>query len=130
MNLKKYFLPKGWTEKKISEDTYLLTIPQEELEAWKIKRWKKDNVEKLIRENGFHMKSEGRSGTIYFVQENQVCEIYFEVSGVKEFDILISFEGLTEWELPERKTIGKTEKEEILEKLKIWLKEKKIKSDL
>ena len=33
MNLKKYFLPKGWTEKKISEDSYLVSIPKEQIEA-------------------------------------------------------------------------------------------------
>ena len=130
MNLKKYLLPKGWTEKKISEDSYLLNIPKEQIEAWKIKRWKKDNVEKIITQNGFHLKPEGRNGTIYFVKESQVCEIYFESSAVKEFDILIFFERLTEWELPEKKTLLEIEKKEILEKLMIWLKEKKIKSDL
>ena len=130
MNLKKYFLPKGWTEKKISEDSYLLNIPKEQIEAWKIKQWKKDNVEKIISQTGFHMKPDGRNGTIYFVKENQVCEIYFEISGVKEFDILIFFDQLTEWELPKRKPILEDEKKEILEKLLNWLKEKNIKSDI
>lgn len=130
MNLKKYLLPKGWTEKKISEDTYLLNISKEDIELWKIKKWKKDNVEKIINQNGFHMKPDGRNGTIYFVKESQICEIYFETSAAKEFDILIFFNQLTEWELPRRRPITEDEKNEILEKLKSWLKEKNTKSDL
>lgn len=130
MDLKKYFLPKGLTEKKISENSFLLNIPKEQIETWKIKRWEKDNVEKMLSENGFHMKPEDRNGTIYFVKENQFCEIYFESSAVKEFDVLIFFDQLAEWESPKRKPILEAEKKEILEKLLTWLKEIKIKSDL
>ena len=130
MNLKKYFLPKGWTEKKISEDSYLVSIPKEQIEAWKIKRWKKNNVEELIKINGFHMKPDGRNGTIYFVEENKLCEIYFESSAVKEFDILIFFEQILEWQLPKRIAILESEKEQIRKKLKMWLNDRAIKSDL
>lgn len=130
MNFKKYFLPKGWTEKKISEDSFLFEIPEEQIESWKLKRWKKDKVEELINKDGFHMKTEGRSGTIYFVEEKKLCEIYYEISGVKEFDILIFFDQLTEWQLPNKKVMVKKEMEKIQEKLILWLKEKRIKSDL
>jgi hypothetical protein len=130
MNLKKYFLPKGWTEKKNSEDSYRLNIPSEQIDSWKAKKWKKDNVEKLMKIDGFHMKADGRSGTIYFVEDNKLCEIYFESSAVKEFDILIFFDELSHWELPIRKEMTEDKKKLNLEKLKIWLKEKKLKSDL
>ncbi|MFC5683825.1 hypothetical protein ACYE2N_01660 [Flavobacterium sp. MAHUQ-51] len=130
MTFLKYFLPKGWTEKKISEDSYILNIPKKQYEAWKIERWKKDNIEEIVKLDGFHIKPDGRNGTIYFVKENKVCEIYFESSAVKEFDILIFFEQLTEWELPKRKPIIENEKKEIFEKILIWLEDKKIKSDL
>ena len=49
---------------------------------------------------------------------------------VKELDILIFFDQLSHWELPIRKEMTEDEKKLILEKLKIWLKEKKLKSDL
>ena len=76
------------------------------------------------------MKTDGRNGTIYFVEENKLCEIYFESSAVKEFDILIFFEQILEWQLPKRIAILESEKEHIREKLKMWLNDREIKSDL
>lgn len=130
MNLKKYFLPKGWTEKRISEDSYLVHIPKEQIDSWKVKRWKKHKVEELIKINGFHMKPDGRNGTIYFIEEFKLCEIYFETSAVKEFDILIFFEQISEWQLPKKIVLLESEKEQIREKLKMWLNTNAIKSDL
>ena len=130
MNLLKYILPKSWTESKISESSYLTNIPNEEIDKWQIDHWKKDKVNKLIQKDGFYLKPDGRSGTIYFVEENKLCQIYFEISGVKEFDILIFFEQLNQWELPNRKGMLENEKEVIKEKLSIWLGKEKIKADL
>ena len=76
------------------------------------------------------MKPDGRNGTIYFVEENKLCEIYFESSAVKEFDILIFFEQILEWQLPKRIAILESEKEQIRKKLKMWLNDRAIKSDL
>ena len=64
------------------------------------------------------------------MEENKLCQIYFEISGVKEFDILIFFEQLNQWELPNRKVMLENEKEVIKEKLSIWLGKEKIKADL
>jgi hypothetical protein len=130
MNLLKHLLPKSWTETKTSENSYLINIPKEEIDKWQILRWKKDNVNKLIKKDGFYIKPDGRNGVIYFVDENQLCQIYFESSAVKEFDILIFFEQLNEWQLPNKKVILDNEKEIIREKLLFWLKDKKLKSDL
>jgi hypothetical protein len=130
MNLLKYILPKGWTETKISENSYLTNIPQEQIDQWQIERWKKDKVNKLIQKDGFYLKPNGRSGTIYFVDNNQLCELGIEISGVKEFDIIIYFEQLIEWKLPNKKIILENEKETIRERLLIWLKKEKIKADL
>ena len=130
MNLLKYILPKGWTETKISENSYLTNIPQEQIDQWQIERWKKDKVNKLIQKDGFYLKSIGRSGTIYFVDNNQLCELDIEISGVKEFDFIIYFEQLKEWELPNKKIMLENEKETIRERLLIWLEKEKIKADL
>lgn len=116
--------------KKISDNTYLVNIPEEQIESLKLKRWKKDNVENLVNENGFHIKPDGRSGTIYFVENNQLCEFYIEISGVKEFDIIIYFDQLNEWVLPNKKVMLESQKESIREKLIIWLEKEKIKADL
>jgi hypothetical protein len=67
MNFKKYLFPKNYTETKIYENNYLVNIPEVELETWQITQWKKDNVNKIIDKDGFHLKPDGRSGTIYFV---------------------------------------------------------------
>jgi len=130
MNLLKYILPKGWTETKISENSYLTNIPKEQIDQWQIERWKKDKVNKLIQKDGFYLKPNGRSGTIYFVDNNQLCELGIEISGVKEFDIIIYFEQLIEWKLPNKKIMLENEKETIRERLLIWLKKEKIKADL
>jgi hypothetical protein len=123
-------LPEGWTETKISEDSYIVNVPQEEKDKWKLERWKKDKIESLVKKEGFHLKEQGRSGTIYFVEKGKFCEIDLEISGVSQYDILIFFDGLSEWVFPSKKEMTDTEKEEIKEKLVIWLKIKKIKAEL
>ena len=130
MNLLKYLLPKGWTETKISDDFYETNIPQEQINKWQKVRWKKDKLTKLLINDGFYLKTDGRSGIIYFVENNQLCEIYIEISGVKEFDFTIYFDQLNEWILPSKKVMLESQKESIREKLIIWLEKEKIKVDL
>ena len=130
MNLLKYLLPKGWTETKISDDFYETNIPQEQINKWQKVRWKKDKLTKLLINDGFYLKTDGRSGIIYFVENNQLCEIYIEISGVKEFDFTIYFDQLNEWILPSKKVMLESQKESIREKLIIWLEKEKIKADL
>jgi hypothetical protein len=38
-----------------------------------------DNVDGLIGKNGVHLKSHGRAGTIYFVDELEVFEVEYEL---------------------------------------------------
>ena len=130
MNLLKYLFPKGWTETKISDDFYETNIPQEQINKWQKVRWKKDKLTKLLINDGFYLKTDGRSGIIYFVENNQLCEIYIEISGVKEFDFTIYFDQLNEWILPSKKVMLESQKESIREKLIIWLEKEKIKADL
>jgi hypothetical protein len=95
-------LPEGSTETKISEDTYITHIPQEQKDKWENERRKKDKIDKLSKRDGFYDKSSGRAGTIYYVENGKVCELDYEISGVKEFDILIYFNQLTEWVFPDK----------------------------
>ena len=83
-----------------------------------------------MNDDGFHIKQDFRAGTIYFVENFKVCEIYFELSGVSKFDILVFFDNLEEWSLPFKIKMTKLEIQEIREKLIIWLNEEKIKFDL
>jgi hypothetical protein len=130
MNLLKCILQKSWIENNTSENEYWSELLKIENNKWQIDHWKKDKVDKLIKIDGFHLKEDGRAGTIYYVEENKLCQIFFEISGVKQFDILIFFEQLKQWELPVKKNLSDNEIEEIKEKLLIWLQKKNIKSDL
>jgi hypothetical protein len=130
MNLLKCILQKSWIENNTSENEYWSELSKMENNKWQIDHWKKDKINMLIKKDGFHLKEDGRAGTIYYVEENKLCQIFFEISGVKQFDILIFFEQLKQWELPVKKNLSDNEIEEIKEKLLIWLQKKNIKSDL
>lgn len=127
---RKLKLPEGWTETKISENTYLTHVPEEQIEAWEKERREEDDVNKLINKDGFHLISRGRSGTVYYVNSGRICEIYFEISGVEKYDLLFWFEDLKNWFYPEKVTILTDEKNKIKTEFEIWLKTKKIRTDL
>lgn len=122
-------LPEGWTETQISEDTYITHIPQEQKDKWLIEKWAKDNLIEILLKDGFHLKQDGRAGTIYYVAEGRFCEIDYELSAVPQFDILIFFDNVTEWSYPKQ---GMTEEEKIKlkQELSDWLTEERIKNDL
>ena len=40
---------------------------------------------------------DGRSGLIYFRRDDHVLELYWEMSGVDDYDILLSLEGVRRW---------------------------------
>jgi hypothetical protein len=82
------------------------------------------------RKNGFRIKSYGRAGKIIYVDNEKVCEIDLEVSGVPQFTILIYFDALQYWTKPEGALISNEEKLEIRSKLIDWLAKKKLKAQL
>ena len=126
----KSLLSKIFKRNNTSQNLYFMNIPINGIDNWKLELWKKDDVINIINKNGFYLKPDYRAGSIYYVNNNQLCQIYIEQSGVKELDILIFFDQLSHWELPIRKEITEDEKKLIFKKLKIWLKQKKLKSDL
>ena len=123
-------LPQGWTETKVSEDIYVTKIPQEQKDNWDNERREKDNVRKLSKKDGFHDKPKGRQGTIYFVDNGKVCELFYEISGAKEYDILIWFDQFNEWILPNVESINQVDKQVIKDKLIHWLDSKNIRVEL
>lgn len=123
-------LPQYWTETKISEDTYQVNIPKNKIDQWNSERHERDKVEILIKTNGFYNKPSGRSGTIYYVNKGKLCEIYVEISGISNYDILINFDNLKEWVLPFKKLITSAEKIVIKKRLKFWLAKENIKASL
>lgn len=123
-------LPSGWSETQVAENTFVTKIPQEEKNKWSADRRIKDKVSNLINKNGFHQINEGRAGTFYYVKDSKVCEFFYEMSAVQEFDILVWFEELNEWFLPEQHSITEKEKDNIKMEFIEWLKSKRLKSDL
>ncbi len=79
---------------------------------------------------GFHITSKGREGKIYYVENKKMLEIYLEVSGVPQFDILIYFDAVENWTSPNIQKLTLKEKSEVKEKLINWLKAKKIRAEL
>jgi hypothetical protein len=130
MDNENHKLPEGWTETKISENLYVTHIPQKQIDEWKVQRWKKDKVTEILKKEGFIIKQDGRSGTIYYVEKERLCEIEFEISGVSQFDILIYFDSLNKWSLPNNTEMLISEKNDIRKGLIIWLEKEKIRAEL
>lgn len=120
----------GFTTTKISDTVYETHISEEQKQIWDNERWEKDNVIKLLTKEGFHIKSHGRSGSIYYIEQGKMCEVYFEISGVPQYDILPAFSQLKTWKLPNKIPLTKDEKNRIEKELIIWLKDQNIKADI
>ena len=122
-------LPDGWTETKVSENEYILHIPEEQKQKWDEERRTKDHIGDMINEDGFYIRSTGRDGMVYYVEDQKVCEFFYEISGVPEYDLLFAFESLNSWFLP-KSQITEDMKEKIKVKFIDWLEDKKIRGKL
>jgi len=101
--------------------SHIHTYPQQMWDQWAAQRHLKDGLETFKGEIGFHLKSHGREGSIYYVDESKrVCECSFELSGSPEYDILVFAEDLNEWFLPKKKRLTAAEKNEIIARMKNW----------
>ena len=83
-----------------------------------------------VKKNGFHIESRGREGNIYYAEDGRRCEIYFEISGVDQFDILVYFDSLAEWTLPVKERISVTDKERIRDLLRRFLADNNIRGQI
>jgi hypothetical protein len=116
---------------KVSARQYIHTIPQQRINAWASERRSRDGIETFKNEVGFHLKKSGRDGHIYYVDDShRVCECYYELSGVSEYDILIPVNALIEWFLPVKRNLSEVEKDEIVTKMNKWLEDSKIRAKL
>ena len=70
--------PFGWTTIKLNDTHFKHQISVKLKEEWASKRRKKDKVHDLIAKDGVHLKSHGRSGFIYLVDNGKLAEIEFE----------------------------------------------------
>ncbi len=122
--------PKGWTTVKLTNNHLEHHIAKIIENKWLNEIHEKDGLDELVKNNDFHLKSHGRSGTIYYVAEGKVLEIGFEISGVRKYDILTDFDSLHSWTIPANERFAFKEQSTIREELLQWLELKHIKTDL
>ena len=122
--------PKGWTTVKIDDTTLQHHIAEIVKDKWITERRQKDDFDKIIKIDGFHIKYHGRAGLSYYIDNGEVLEINFEMSGVPKYDILLNFDTLKGWTIPKDEPFVFKQQSEIKERLLDWLKSKRIKSDL
>lgn len=122
--------PKGWTTIKLDNDNFEHHIAKIVENKWLNEIHTKDKLDELLKINGFHIKNHGRCGIIYYVDNGKVLEIGFEISGGRQYDLLLDFDTLNCWTIPNNTKFAFKEKSTIREKLIQWLKTKRLKTDL
>ncbi|HVX91193.1 MAG TPA: Imm74 family immunity protein [Candidatus Paceibacterota bacterium] len=78
---------------------------------------------------GFSLRSHGRSGFVYFRERERVLELYWEISGVEDYDWLLSLEATKSWAHPKEEKVPEAERQRIVDALESWLASKKIRTD-
>lgn len=78
---------------------------------------------------GFSHRSRGRDGFIYFRAKERVLKLYWEISGVEDYDWLLSLEATKSWAEPEGEKVAEAERRTIIDSLDRWLASKKIRTD-
>jgi hypothetical protein len=121
-------LQPGWTTVKTGPSTFQVQIAQSVRDGWDEARRSKHNVPKLLRKNGFHMVQDGREGTLYYVNKGRLMEFYVELSGDPEYSIIISFNRVTGYVLPERVRLTDEEKNQLKVDLQAWLRRQGIRA--
>jgi len=123
-------IPNGWTTIRLDATHYEHKIAEIVEDKWTSERREKDKVYKLLKQNGFHLKSYGRAGTIYYIDNGKVLEIGFEMSGVPQYDLLLDFDNIESWAIPKGEPLNTNQRAEIRQQFLEWLKAKRIKTDL
>ncbi|WP_298486692.1 hypothetical protein [uncultured Maribacter sp.] len=115
-------IPFGWTEIKSAENVFQANISEKLKKEWNSKRRVKDKVDKLLNKNGVHLKSRGRGGHIYYVENGKLAEFEWEleVGGIR-----LWFESESKWCLPTESELKKEDKKRIKNSIVEWAKQKK-----
>ena len=72
----------------------------------------------------------GRAGTIIYKDGEHSVSIDWEMSGSPKHDILMGPIDLSKWDSPREEDIPREIQKDIIQKLRIWLKEQNLKSDI
>lgn len=114
--------PFGWSTLKVDETHFQTFISEKLKNEWATERRAKDKIEKLLAKNGIHHKPHGRSGFIYYVKNNFLSEVEYEL-GVNGF--IIWFDSVKGWVIPVEKEFMEGEKEEFRNSIIEWSKKTK-----
>jgi len=109
--------PFGWTTIKIDDSHFQHYIAEKLKEEWVDDRREKDKVFELIKTDGIHLKSHGRTGYLYIVEKGKICEVEFELG---TNGLILYFGKLTDWSLPTKKTLSIQEKQNIKNSITDW----------
>ncbi len=125
-----WIISKGSTVCKIDDTHYNHYYSQKTLDNWDNERRIKDKLQSFINIDGFHFVNNGRDGMLYYILKGKVCEIYWEMSGVPQYDIIISLDLIDSWALPVKQLLSESEKKSIEKDLLIWLSEHKVNAEI
>lgn len=78
---------------------------------------------------GFSVRSHGRSGFVYFRAHERVLQFYWEISGVEDYDWLLSLEAAKVWAHPKGEMVAEEEQRRIVGLLEAWLASERIRTD-
>jgi hypothetical protein len=109
--------PFGWTTIKIDDNHFQHHIAEKLKEELVDDRREKDNVFELIKTDGIHLKSSGRTGFLYIVEKGKICEVEFELG---TNGLILYFDSLKSWSLPTKKLLSIEEKQEIRNNITYW----------
>lgn len=77
----------------------------------------------------FMIYQTGRDGTIV-KEAGKTIEVYWETSGLSQYDIVFGYLDLREWKDPKGERISREKQIEILHLLRAWLHEQELKSNI
>ena len=109
--------PFGWTTIKIDNNLFQHHISEKLKNEWENNRRTNDHVLNLIEKDGVHIKSYGRTGFLYIVNNSRIAEVGFEL-GANE--LILFFNNLKNWELPTRILLTIEEKQNIRNNIIDW----------
>ena len=109
--------PFGWTTIKYDDTLFQHHISEKLKEEWSTTRREKDNVHELLKKEGVHLKSQGRSGFLYISEKGKIAEVEFEL-GIN--GLILYFDSLTNWSLPTKQILSVDEKQKIKIDINNW----------
>jgi len=118
-----YQIPFGWVTEKIGSNVYSEHIAEIIKEEWGDERYKKDGIDRILKQDGIYFKRSGTSGTLYIVKGDKLLEVYSELE-MKKYALY--FSSLKNWSYPVNRRISVEEKSTIKMEIKEWSEIKNI----